>query len=62
MDFYAYVWGVVKYLMPAMILIIAVWIDPNALLMLIAVIWISSSVIVSVLGSDMDNKQKGRNF
>ncbi len=62
MDFYAYVWGVIKYLMPAMILLIAVWIAPNALLLLIAVIWISSSIIVSVLSSDMDSKQKSRNY
>lgn len=62
MDFYAYVWGVVKYLMPAMILIIAVWIDPNALLLMIAVIWISASIIVSVMISDMDDKKKSRNY
>lgn len=62
MDYYAYVWGVIKYLMPAMILLIAVWIAPNALLLMIAVIWISSSIIVSVLGSDMDEQNKGRSY
>lgn len=62
MDLYAYVWGVVKYLLPAMLIIIAVWIAPNALLLMIAVIWISSSIIVSALASDLDGTQKSQNF
>ncbi len=62
MDLYAYVWGVVKYLFPAMLIIIAVWIAPNALLLMIAVAWISSSIIVTVLSSDMDKTSRSRDY
>lgn len=62
MDLYAYVWGVIKYLLPAMLMIIAIWIAPNALLLIIAVIWVSASIIVSALSSDPDSAQKSGNF
>ncbi len=62
MDYYAYFWGVIKYLLPAMIFVIAVWIAPNALLLMIAVIWISSSIIVSALSMGSEESEQGRHY
>ncbi|MGC8505783.1 MAG: hypothetical protein ACP5NK_03640 [Thermoplasmata archaeon] len=60
MDLYAYFWGVLKYLLPAMLLIVALWVEPNYLLLIISIIWILSSITVSVLYLDpkMYNGQK----
>lgn len=52
MDIYAYFWGVLKYLLPAMLLIVALWVEPNYLLLIISLIWILSSITVSVLYLD----------
>ncbi|MCL4327887.1 MAG: hypothetical protein M1149_06240 [Candidatus Thermoplasmatota archaeon] len=52
MDLYAYFWGVLKYLLPAMLLIVALWVEPNYLLLIISLIWILSSITVSVLYLD----------
>ncbi|MCL4335185.1 MAG: hypothetical protein M1402_03720 [Candidatus Thermoplasmatota archaeon] len=57
MDFYAYVWGVVKYVLPIMIFIIAVAVSPNILLIIISVIWITSSITVSVLSMEPSGKR-----
>lgn len=57
MDFYAYVWGVVKYVMPVMIFIIAVAVTPNILLLIISVIWITSSITVSVLAMEPSGRK-----
>ena len=52
MDLYAYFWGVLKYLLPAMLLMVALWVEPNYLLLIISLIWILSSITVSVLYLD----------
>lgn len=52
MDLYAYFWGVLKYLLPAMLLIVALWVEPSYLLLIISLIWILSSITVSVLYLD----------
>ncbi|WP_393971223.1 hypothetical protein OXIME_001483 [Oxyplasma meridianum] len=58
MDFYAYFWGVIKYLLPAMIFIIAVWVSPNAFLLLLSIIWILSSILLTVFVEDSGNGKR----
>lgn len=49
MDFYAFFWGVIKYLLPAILFIISVVISPNVLLLIISVSWIMASILISAL-------------
>jgi hypothetical protein len=58
MDFYAYFWGVIKYLLPAMIFIIAVWVSPNAFLLLLSIIWILSSILLTIFVEDPGNGKR----
>ncbi|MHB1811244.1 MAG: hypothetical protein ACYDCP_05600 [Thermoplasmataceae archaeon] len=58
MDFYAYFWGVIKYLLPAMIFIIAVWVSPNAFLLLLSIVWILSSILLTVFVEDSGNGKR----
>ncbi|MGC8515763.1 MAG: hypothetical protein ACP5OC_06495 [Thermoplasmata archaeon] len=48
-DLYKFVWGVVKYLLPAMLFIISVLIAPDLLLLIVSLLWIFASVIETVL-------------
>jgi hypothetical protein len=61
MDIYVYFWGVLKYLLPVMLLIVALWVEPNYLLLIISLIWILSSITVSVLYLD-PKKYNGQRY
>ena len=49
MDFYRYFWGLLKYYIPAILLIISIVVEPNILLLIIAVVWIVTSLFISLL-------------
>jgi len=49
LDLYKFVWGVIKYLLPAMLFIISVFIAPDTLLLIVSLLWIFASIIETVL-------------
>ncbi len=57
MDFYPFFWGVFKYILPACFFIVAVWADPNPLLLIISIIWIMSSIVLSALSMQTNNRK-----
>ena len=56
MDYYGYFWGLLKYFLPIILFIISVIVEPNLILLIISVIWIMTSVFVSVLLMDQDKR------
>lgn len=55
MDFYAFFWGVIKYLLPAILFIVSIVITPNVLLLIISVTWIMASIMISALTMEKNN-------
>lgn len=49
-----------KYYIPAILLIIALFIEPNIALLIIAIMWITISIFMGIL--TMDEGPKKRNF
>jgi|GEM_PF-1652821 hypothetical protein len=58
MDFSEYVWGVIKYIFPAILFIISVAVTPNFILMMISLIWLFSSIIIYALSLEPENKPR----
>lgn len=48
-DLYKFVWGTVKYTVPILLFIVAVFVTKDMLLLIVSLLWIAASIIVSVL-------------
>ncbi len=59
MDVYPLFWGIIKYLLPAMFLVVSLWVLPNILLLMISLIWILATVTVTVLYMDESKPRRG---
>jgi uncharacterized membrane protein len=58
MDYYSYFWGMLKYYIPAILLIISIFIEPSILLLIIAIVWITISIFMGILLADEGQKKK----
>ena len=57
MDYYGYFWGLLKYYLPIIFLIISIFIAPNIVLLIISLAWIMTSLLVSVLLWEPNKKE-----
>ncbi len=57
MDYYGYFWGLLKYYLPIIFLIISIFIAPNVVLLIISLAWIMASLLVSVLLWEPNKKE-----
>ncbi|MCL4329863.1 MAG: hypothetical protein M1533_02525 [Candidatus Thermoplasmatota archaeon] len=60
MDVYPLFWGIIKYLLPAMFLVVSLWVIPNILLLMVSIIWILATITVNVLY--MEESKPRRDF
>jgi len=58
MDYYGYFWGLLKYYIPAILLIISLTVEKSFLLLTISIVWISASLFVVMLLQDEDKGQR----
>jgi len=55
MDYYAYFWDLLKYYIPAILLILSLVVFKSILLLIISIVWILASVFVSI--SEMEPRK-----
>ncbi|MCL4438982.1 MAG: hypothetical protein M1616_06450 [Candidatus Thermoplasmatota archaeon] len=59
MDYYEYLWGLLKYWLPLTLFVISLTIDRNILLLVISVTWVVGAIFFTMLtGPDDDRNIK----
>lgn len=57
MDYYEYVWGLVKYWIPLMLFIISVTVIRNVLLLVISVTWVAGSILFTMIALPEEDRR-----
>lgn len=57
MDYYEYVWGLVKYWIPLMLFIISVTVIRNVLLLVISVTWVAGSILFTIISLPEEDRR-----
>jgi hypothetical protein len=56
MDYYEYLWGLLKYWLPLTLFVISLTIDKNILLLIISVTWVVGAIFFTMLTSPDDDR------
>ena len=56
MDYYEYLWGLLKYWLPITLFVISLTIDRNILLLIISVTWVVAAIFFTMLTSPDDDR------
>ena len=56
MDYYEYLWGLLKYWLPITLFVISLTIDRNILLLIISVTWVVAAIFFTMLTCPDDDR------
>ena len=57
MDYYEYVWGLLKYWLPLILFIISITVIKNVLLLIVSITWVIAALFFSMLTAPEDERR-----